>query len=384
MNEFFAREIERLKVEGLFREIRDRESRQGRTIRIRGREFINFASNDYLGFASDSLIMASAHKALDSFGFGSGSSRLLSGGTTAHEDLETAICRLKKTEGALILNSGYMANIGAIPALARKGGIIFSDSLNHASVIDGCRLSRAQHVVYRHGDADHLRSLLRETPAGQRMVITESVFSMDGDIAPLDALYAICEEEGAVLYIDDAHGTGVLGRGKGALSQFDLPVTDFVVQMGTFSKALGSFGAFIAADRPTIDFLINTARTVIFATALPPVVIAGALQAVALLEKDNGLIDRLWSNIRKVHRGIEALGLDKGKSSSQIIPIFCVSLDEAASLSRTLWEQGMYAPVIRPPTVKQPRIRLSVTASHTEADLDMLLDALERFVENRT
>lgn len=377
----FAEELEIIRQKGLCRQVTDRSARQGRLITIGGRELLNFASNDYLGFASEGLSETEFKKTLADFGFGAGASRLLSGGTIVHGRLEEVLARFKKTEGALIFNSGYAANVGIIPALARQEWVIFSDELNHASIIDGCRLSRARKVIYRHCDVEDLKSRLKDAGEARKLVVTESVFSMDGDIAPIADLYRLCRHEGALLYIDDAHGIGVLGEGIGACAHFGISNPNDVVQMGTLSKALGSYGAFAVSAAETVEYLVNTARTFIFSTALPSMLIAGALQSIQRIESDKSMIERLWELIGLVHRGLAALGVDKGHSESQIVPILCDDIADALNLSAYLMKHGIYAPAIRPPSVKQPRVRLSVSAVHSERDIELLLDALRRYRE---
>ena len=258
--DMFVRKLTVLKETGLLRQIRDRTSPQGPRVQFNGKDYINFSSNDYLGLSNHPEVVAQAKEALHAFGCGAGASRLLGGGCTLHRELEEKIARFKETECALIFNSGYSANIGIIPSLTNKEDVVFSDELNHASIIDGCRLSKARVFVYRHKDTAHLESLMAESSAEKKIVITDSVFSMDGDIAPLDDLYNICKKTGAMLYIDDAHGTGVLGNGRGALSHFHLKPEPWIIQMGTFSKALGSFGSFVAGSSEVIDWILNTSR----------------------------------------------------------------------------------------------------------------------------
>lgn len=379
----FDREIENLRLNGLYREIRDRESPAGRIIRIDGQDYLNFASNDYLGLSFHDEIIQAAIDSVRTYGMGAGSSRLLSGGTELFRELEQDLARLKGTEDALVFNSGYALNTGVIPAIAGRGDVIFSDEINHASIIDGCRLSAARKVIYPHCDAGKLGELLRRERSRRKLVVTESVFSMDGDIAPLEDIFSLCESSNAILYVDDAHATGVLGDGRGSLTHFNLPAAPFVIQMGTLSKAFGAAGAFIAAGRSTCRYFINTARTIMFSTALPPPVIAAALKAVQIITKSPDLIDKLWKKIHLFHRGIESLGIKKGKSVTQILPILCEDVAEATKLSDFLFYEGIYAPAIRPPAVIQPRIRISLTASHSRDDIELLLDLLGRFFGGR-
>lgn len=353
-------------------------------ILISATEYINFSSNDYLGLSCNSLIMESAKVAIDTYGFGSGASRLLSGGTELHIKLEQMIAELKGTESALTFNSGYTANTSVIPAIAGEGDLIFSDELNHASIIDGCRLSRAKKIIYRHADVEHLSFLLKRNSRerGQRVIITDTVFSMDGDIAPLRDLYNICLEHGAILYIDDAHGTGVLGDGRGALTHFGIKPEPWIIQMGTLSKALGSFGAFIAGSKETIQWLTNSARGLIYSTALPPCIIAAAIKAIEIIRDNPELVKALWKNRQRLFEGIRELGYDTLNSQTPIIPLIPPLIEAKDILEVTnifsdiLMRNNIYAPAIRPPTVKVPRLRFSVIASHTDEDIDTLLYCL--------
>lgn len=374
----FEEELQNLSRENILRRVLDRASAQGARVSIEGREMVNFASNDYLGLAAHPALLEAARRALDEFGLGSGASRLLAGGTAVHASLEARTAEFKGTEAALLFNSGYSANIGVIPALAREGDAIFSDELNHASLIDGCRLSKAKTLVYGHADAGHLEGLLKETQARRKVVATDSVFSMDGDTAPLAEIYELCSKYGAILYIDDAHATGVLGGGRGSLAHFSLKPEPWVIQMGTFSKALGSFGAFAAGERGAVGWLRNSARSFIYSTALPACVAAASLAALEIAEKDAPRVESLWKNRETLFAGLKEMGLDTGGSETPVIPIIMKSVPEALGLSERLREEGVFAPAIRPPTVKEPRLRLSVTAAHSEADIERLLSALRR------
>jgi 8-amino-7-oxononanoate synthase len=375
----FDKEIKELKEKELYRQVMDRETFQGRMIRLAGREVINFSSNDYLGYASDPSLVEFVTQTLRTYGLGAGASRLLAGGTVLHESLEKAIAHFKGTESAMVLNSGYSANTGAIPVLAEAGDEIFSDELNHASIVDGCRLSKAKRSVYRHGDMDDLRDHLKRSKARKKIIITDTIFSMDGDIAPLKDIIDLGTEESAIVYLDDAHGFGVLGNGAGALNHFGLEASDFVIQMGTLSKSFGSFGAYIAADRGTIEFLINRARSFLYSTALPAVVVAAAKVVLDHISSDPKRIMKLWSNVELLHRELKHLGLDTGKSETQIVPVLCESNNEALRLADFLLANDIYAPVIRPPTVKQSRIRISITALHNAGDISVLIDALGEY-----
>lgn len=381
----FFEKLERLRQDNLLRQIRDRgHACASAKILINGIEHINFSSNDYLGLANQPAITEAAKKALDKYGFGSGAARLLSGGTELHSALEKKIAEFKGAETALLFNSGYTANISVIPAIAGEGDVIFSDELNHASIIDGCRLSRAKKVIYRHRDVEHLSELIKKEKGKRKIVITDTVFSMDGDIAPLKDIYELCcffnsklsPPDSILLYIDDAHGTGVLGNGKGALSHFGIKPDSQIIQMGTFSKALGSYGAFIASNKNVIQWLTNTARGFIYSTALPACVAAASIEALEALQKEPMLMKKLWQNRGRLFKGIKALGFDTMNSETPIIPIVVGGTDTTLQFSELLTNHNIYAPAIRPPTVKIPRLRVTVTAAHTEEDIDKLLKVL--------
>ncbi|MEW6214246.1 MAG: 8-amino-7-oxononanoate synthase [Nitrospirota bacterium] len=374
---FFER-LKNLKERGLLREIKDRASPQGPKVKFDSREYINFSSNDYLGLANHPYIIDKVKKSLNDFGYGSAASRLLGGGSNIHRELEDKIAQFKDTESALVLNSGYAANTGIIPAITDEDTTIFSDELNHASIIDGCRLSKAKTLIYRHKDLYHLEKLIKKEDAKRKIVVADTVFSMDGDIAPLSDIYDICKKNNVVLYIDDAHGTGVLGNGKGALSHYNIKAEPSIIQMGTFSKALGSFGAFIAGSRDVIKWTLNTARSFIFSTALPPCVIAATVAALELIKKDSELIKRLWANREKLSLCLKDIGYDIMESETPIIPIRTGTVENTLRVSRHLYEKGIFAPAIRPPTVKEPRIRITVTAAHTEEDIERLIEALKK------
>ncbi len=384
----FFEELERLRQNHLLREIRDRDFTQVspgkdilrpsvRTI-LDGIDYINFSSNDYLGLSGNPAIMEAARAAIDLYGFGAGASRLLSGGTELHRQLEKTVALFKETESALLFNSGYAANTSAIPSLAAEGDIIFSDELNHASIIDGCRLSRAKKFTYRHSNPEHLSELAQDKKGLRKIVVTDSVFSMDGDIAPLREIYRVCRHYGMLLYVDDAHATGVLGNGQGALNHFGIRPEPWIIQMGTFSKALGSYGAFIAGQKDVIDWLTNTARGLIYSTALPVCIIAASLKALEMLKEDQEPLKRLWDNRTRLSKGINKLGFNTLESQTPIIPLVVSSAETAVRISNALKNHRLYVPAIRPPTVKTPRLRITISAVHTDGEIDALLDALSQ------
>lgn len=372
----FFEKLKFLEEKRLFRGVKDRASPQGSKIKLSGREYVNFSSNDYLGLASHPYIINKVKKALDNYGYGSSASRLLSGGSNLHKELEDKIAQFKGTEFALVFNSGYAANTGIIPSIADEDDVIFSDELNHASIIDGCRLSRAKTLIYRHKDLSHLEHIIRKEDAKNKIVITDTVFSMDGDIAPLSGIYDICEKNNAILYIDDAHGTGVLGNGRGSLSHFNIKPEPWIIQIGTFSKAFGSFGAFVAGSKDIVGWILNTARSFIFSTALPSCIIAASIAALELIERDSELIKRLWENRNKVVNYIKGLDFDIMESETPIIPLKTGTVENTLRISRHLYEKGIFAPAIRPPTVTEPRIRITMTAAHTNEDIERFIEIL--------
>jgi 8-amino-7-oxononanoate synthase len=376
----FSDDLHGLEIRGLRRSILSRQSAQGRRIRIEGRYYLNFSSNDYLGLSNHPETAASVAGAVARFGTGSGASRLLAGGTGLHRQLEERIARFKACEAALLFNSGYSANTGVIPAIASEGDTIFSDELNHASIIDGCRLSRAKTVIYRHRDAEDLERLVRKEKAGKKVVVTDGVFSMDGDIAPVVGIQKICLKYHCLLYIDDAHATGVLGNGKGSLAHFGIEPGPWVIQMGTFSKALGSFGAFTAGSAETIRWIANAARSFMFSTALPAHVVAASLAAIRIVKRDQSRLRRLWTNRELLARGLSEAGLDTGGSETPILRVRTRDVREALRLSGFLYERGIYAPSVRPPSVRVPGIRITASAAHTEKDIAALIGALRDFL----
>jgi 8-amino-7-oxononanoate synthase len=380
----FGKELSELRKKDLLRQVVSRGSSQGPVIIIGGKKYINFSSNDYLGLAGRPELLRAAETAGKKYGFGAGASRLLAGGSSVHDRLEKSVAAFKMTESALLFNSGYTANTAVVPAIAPGGSAIFSDELNHASIIDGCRLSRAKVLVYRHKDTEHLEGLMNKERAARKVVVTDSVFSMDGDIAPLPDICTICRRYDAVLYLDEAHATGVLGGGKGSLAHFGLGPEPWIIQMGTFSKALGSFGAFVAGTRDVIRWLTNAARGFIFSTALPAPVAAASITALSLLERRPGLPKRLLANAQKIAGGLKAIGHDPGEAETPILAIRQQSVRETLALSAFLWKNGIYAPAIRPPAVKEPRIRVTVTAAHTAGQIQALIGTVERYTRLRS
>jgi glycine C-acetyltransferase/8-amino-7-oxononanoate synthase len=372
----FEQELSHLENNDLLRRFTVTDSADGASATVHGKKVLLMCSNDYLGLASRPELREAAAHAMEHYGFGSGASRLVSGTSPLHRELEQRIARFKGTETALLFNSGYAANTGIIPAIAGVGDLILSDSLNHASIIDGCRLSKALLQVYRHRDVDHAEDLLRKNlNARRKLIVTDSVFSMDGDIAPLPELAAVAEKYGALLMVDDAHATGVLGKtGRGSVEYFGLEGR-VPIQMGTLGKALGCFGAYIAGSRELIDYLVNHARSMIFSTALPPLVCGAAIAALDIVEREPELREKLWMNRERFVSGLHSSEIATGASETPIVPIIVGQSAKALKISKLLFESGIFSAAIRPPTVaeRSARIRLTVTASHVPEHIDRAL-----------
>jgi 8-amino-7-oxononanoate synthase len=349
-----------------------------------GRRLLNLSSNNYLGLAGHPEVRAAAAEAAERYGAGAGASRLVSGTGPLHEALEQGIAGFKGTEAALLFNSGYNANVGVIPEMVGEGDVVIGDELNHASLIDGCRLSGASKRVYSHLDPDslehHLKAACESFPRGRRLVVTDTVFSMDGDLAPLPEITALCERYDAALMIDEAHGTGCLGLGgRGAAVHMGVEGRA-TVTMGTLSKALGGFGAFVAGESTVRQYFLNTARSFIFTTALPPAVVAAALAALAVLRREPELVCRLQENGGRLREQLRALGFDTLRSETQIVPVLVGESQTALEFARCLRDEGVYAVPIRPPAVPvgKARVRASVMASHSGGDLSIAVEAFGR------
>ena len=375
---FIQDELRALKSASLFRRLRSVEGEQGPTLMVDGREVLNFSSNNYLGLANHPALIKSATDALGRYGCGSGASRLISGNMTLHEELEVKLAQLKGTEAALVFNTGFQANTGIIPTLVGDGDVVFSDALNHASIIDGCRLSRARIVVYRHCDVDQLEDGLKRAPRSSRkLIVTESLFSMDGDEAPLKQIVELSERYDAMTMVDEAHATGVYEPdGAGLVSQLRLGER-VLVQMGTLGKALGGFGAYVAGSVALRELLINRCRSFIFTTSLPPVVMAMGIAALELIKHEPERRRVLRDNCARVRDGLARLGYSLGDSRSQILPLMIGDADECMRLSDRLLDRGIFAQGIRPPTVPPgtSRLRITLMATHTSDQIDRALEA---------
>lgn len=372
--------LEALARRFLLRRLRLVSSETGPVVTIGGRPVILMASNDYLGCATHPLLKQAAIAAIREFGVGSGASRLICGTLPPHERLEQALAQFKGTEAALVFGSGYLANLGLIPALIGRGGLILADRLCHASLIDGCRLSGAEFRVYRHRDLDHLDALLaRQVPRRETLIVTDGVFSMDGDLAPLPELIALAERHEARVLVDDAHGTGVMGmEGRGTLEHFGVePRLPF--HMGTLSKALGGSGAYVAGSADLVQYLVSTARSFLYTTAPPPATAAASLAALELVRSEPERRARLWRNRDHFYAGLQSLGFKTTDTQSPIIPILIGDARTALAMADRLLELGVYAPAIRPPTVPKEtsRIRTTVTSEHRREHLDAALAAFK-------
>ena len=343
------------------------------------KEYLMMASNNYLGLTFDTRVIEGALKGAQQYGTGSGGSRLVSGTFPLFTKLEKELAKFKNTEKALVFNTGYMANVGTISAVADKNTIIFSDALNHASIIDGCRLSRGTVKTYSHCDIDELKYLLKQVDRNTRkLIVTDGVFSMDGDIAPLDKLYELSRDYNALLMVDDAHATGTIGNGHGTAAYFGLE-KEVDIQLGTLSKSLGSVGGYVAANSTIIDYLVNTSRSFIFSTALSPADIGAALAALQVLETDASVLARLHENVNYMADQLISMGID-ATNETPIFPILIGRNEDTLAVSDYLYEDGIIGTAIRPPTVPigESRIRLTVTAAHNKEQIDYVCHTLHK------
>jgi len=381
--DYLRTELEELERAGTALHPRTLEGMQGARARFDGRDVINLASNNYLGLAAHPRMREAASRAAAELGAGSGAVRTIAGTMSLHVELERRFAAFKGAEAAIMFQSGFTANSGTVAALLGKEDVIVSDQLNHASIIDGARLSRAEIKVFPHKDVAQADRLLEETkaPGRHQLLITDGVFSMDGDIAPLPDLVEVAKRRGAIMMIDDAHASGVLGtNGKGTVSHFGLDPKDVDIQVGTLSKAIGVLGGFIAGPQLLVDWLVNRGRPFLFSTSAPPAAAAACIEALDILEDSPDLVNRLWERTRFFKKGLQDLGLDTGWSQTPITPVIAGEETKAVELSRLLWEEGVFSPAIVFPTVAKgrSRVRTIVTAEHSEEDLQQALDAFER------
>lgn len=379
---FIDEDIANLKEAGLFTNIRTIESAQGAWLIVDGKRVLNFCSNNYLGLANDPRMNAAAKKAIDEFGVGPGAVRTIAGTIKLHLELEKRLAAFKGVEDALYVQSGFCANQAAIPPLVGREDVIFSDRLNHASIIDGCRLSRAKTMVYEHCDAADAERVIKENLPNFRrgLLVTDGVFSMDGDVAPLDELYEVADRHGVMTMVDDAHGEGVLGKGgRGIVDHFDLH-GKFDVEIGTLSKAFGVVGGVIAGKKKIVDYLRQKARPFLFSSAVTAADTAACLAAVDALESSTELVDRLWENTDHFKGEMKRLGFDIGNSATPIAPVMLGEAPLAKEFSRKLFDAGIFAGAIGFPTVPRgkARIRVMISAAHSEQDLDKGLQAFAK------
>jgi glycine C-acetyltransferase len=377
---YLAVELDSLKSQGLYRRLRILEDEQRATTSFDHREVVNLSSNNYLGLTTHPRLREAAIKAIETLGVGSGSVRTIAGTMAIHMELEERLADFKKTEAAVVFQSGFTANAGTVSSVLTKDDVVISDELNHASIIDGCRLSRATIKVFPHKDVDAARTILESLPATQRkLLITDGVFSMDGDLGPLPALCDLAEEFGCIMMVDDAHASGVFGaNGRGTVDHFGVHGR-VDIQVGTLSKAIGALGGYVAGNRAFIEFLYHRARPFLFSTSHPPSVAATCIAALDLLLEEPQLIDRLWDNTRFFKSGLQALGFNTGGSESPITPVIVGDGALAMQLSDRLFARGVFAQGIAFPTVARDRarVRTIVTATHTQDELQFALDTFK-------
>ena len=382
--DFIREHLAALEQSGLRRHLREVTSAQGPRVTVDGRELLCFCSNNYLGLANDPALKRAAIRAIEEYGTGGGASRLICGTMTPHRQLEQAIAQLKSTQDAILFPTGYAANVGTIPALVGRGDAVAIDKLNHASIVDACRLSGAKLLVYPHANVAKLERILqRRDEFGRVLIVTDGVFSMDGDVAPAARVAELAARFDAMTMIDDAHGTGVLGpRGGGTLEHLGL-AGRFDVVMGTLSKAVGSVGGFVAGSAELVDYLRNTARSFIYTTAPPPGDCAAAMEGLRIIREEPQRRRLLWRHARRIREAFRAAGLDCGLSSTPVIPLILGKAACAVAVAQGLLERGILALPIRPPTVAQGTSRLRITpiATHTDNDVDQLIAAVLALVD---
>jgi glycine C-acetyltransferase len=382
LDDFLKQELDGIMSKNLYRKLRILQGRQLPEAVFDGRTVVNLSSNNYLGLSTHPRLIEAAVKATERYGVGSGAVRTIAGTMEIHMELEKKIAHFKKVEACVVFQSGFTANAGTVSAILGRGDIIISDELNHASIIDGCRLSRAEIKIFPHKDLPALEKILKETQdlPGRKLVITDGVFSMDGDIAPLPRIVELAEQYGAIMMIDDAHSSGVLGKnGRGTVDHYQLHGR-VDIQVGTLSKAIGALGGYVCGSKALIEFLYHRARPFLFSTSHPPAVAASCIAAFDVLEQEPQLIERLWDNTRILKVGLKELGFNTGVSETPITPIIVGKGDLAMRFSDQLFQEGVFAQGIGYPTVPEAksRIRTIVTATHTESQLQFALDVLGR------
>ncbi len=378
---YLGDELNALKAQNLYRRLRILDDEQKAHTSFDHKSVVNLSSNNYLGLTTHPRLRQKAMEALQAFGVGSGSVRTIAGTMAIHMELERKLAEFKKVEAVVVFQSGFTANAGTVSAILTKDDVVISDELNHASIIDGCRLSRATIKVFPHKDVDAARRVITALPATQRkLLITDGVFSMDGDLGPLPDLCALAEETGCIMMVDDAHASGVFGaNGRGTIDHFGVHGR-VDVQVGTLSKAIGALGGYVAGSRTLIEFLYHRARPFLFSTSHPPAVAAACIAAIDVLLEEPAIIDRLWENTRFFKAGLERLGFNTGLSESPITPVIAGDGTTAMKLSDRLFDEGVFAQGIAFPTVAKDkaRVRTIVTATHSRADLEFALDKFEK------
>ena len=378
---YLGEELQALKDQNLYRQLRILQGEQKAHTTFDQRSVVNLSSNNYLGLTTHPKLRQRALEAVEQFGVGSGSVRTIAGTMAIHMELERRLAEFKKVEAVVVFQSGFAANAGTVAAILNKEDVVISDELNHASIIDGCRLSRATIKVFPHKDVDAARRVIKDLPTAQRkLLITDGVFSMDGDLGPLPALCDLAEETGCIMMVDDAHASGVFGaNGRGTIDHFGMHGR-VDVQVGTLSKAVGTLGGYVAGKRNLIEFLYHRARPFLFSTSHPPAVAAACIAALDVLTEEPEIIEQLWNNTRFFKAGLERLGFNTGVSESPITPVIAGDGAKAMRLSDRLFEEGVFAQGIAFPTVARDRarVRTIVTATHTREDLQYALDAFEK------
>jgi glycine C-acetyltransferase len=378
---YLGRELDTLKEQNLYRRLRILDEEQKAHTTIDHRSVVNLSSNNYLGLTTHPRLRERALKAIEELGVGSGSVRTIAGTMGIHMELERRLAEFKQVEAVVVFQSGFAANAGTVSAVLNKEDVVISDELNHASIIDGCRLSRATIKVFPHKDVDAARKVIKALPAEQRkLLITDGVFSMDGDLGPLPDLCALAEDTGCIMMVDDAHASGVFGKnGRGTVDHFGMHGR-VDIQVGTLSKAMGALGGYVAGNRNLIEFLYHRARPFLFSTSHPPAVAAACIAALDVLMEEPQIIDQLWENTRFFKAGLERLGFDTGLSESPITPVIAGDSAKANALSDRLFQEGVFAQAIGFPTVARDRarVRTIVTATHTREDLQFALDKFEK------
>jgi len=374
----FEQELKKLEAQHLRRQLRIVELPADTTIMIEGRELISMASNNYLGLANHPAVKQAAIEAIEQWGVGAGAARLISGTMRPHQQLEDDLAHFKQVEAALTFGTGYTTNLGLIPSLIDQGGLILADRNCHASLIEACQLSKAKFRVFHHNDIEHLEKLLKNRVGPcPTLVVTEGVFSMDGDLAPLPDLLKLCQTYDVTLLVDDAHGTGVMGEnGRGTVEHFGLNPED-ILQMGTLSKAIGTSGGYVAGTASLKEYLINTSKAFIYSTAPPPAIAVAAAAAIRVIQNEPQRRRRLWGNRNYLYSDLKKLGFELTDTQSPILPIIVKSPETALKMSQALYEAGIYVPAIRPPTVPKnsSRLRLTVSSEHSNDQLEKVIKA---------